>query len=103
VNKEVAWHCCYIGGSLSLSIRCLGLVLALAITSDLALTQSAITLCDLVVKQVPNMGHKLISRRESATRVTVEKKISARRVLFPNRVVDRQTGKDQVDLIEFGY
>jgi hypothetical protein len=49
---------------------CLGVVLA--VTSDLALAQSAITLLELVVKQMPNMVDELISRRESATRVTVE-------------------------------
>jgi hypothetical protein len=34
--------------------------------------------------------------------MTVEVKVTARRVLFPNSVVDRQTGKDQVNLKDFG-
>lgn len=102
-SKEVAWHRCYINGRLSLAITCLGLVLALAITSDLALAQSAITLCNLVVEQIPDMVDELISRRESATRMTVKVKVTAKGILFPDGVVDRQTGKDQVYLIEVGY
>ena len=47
------------------------------------------------------MIDELINRRESATRMTVKVKVTARRVLFPDGVVDRETGKDQVDLIDF--
>jgi hypothetical protein len=48
------------------------------------------------------MVDELISRRESTARVTVEVKVTARRVLFPDSVVDRETGEDQVHLKDFG-
>lgn len=38
---------------------CLGLVLVL--TSDIAFTQSAVALCDLVVEQAPNVIGKLVN------------------------------------------
>lgn len=46
---------------------------------------------------------ELIDRRESATRVTIEVDVAARRVLFPDSVVGRKTGEDEVHIVVCGY
>jgi hypothetical protein len=48
------------------------------------------------------MVDELIDRGESAARMTVEVKVLAWRVLFPDSVVDRETGEDQVYFVLFG-
>ena len=48
------------------------------------------------------MVDELVDRGESAAGVTVEVKVLAWRVLFPDGVVDRETGEDQVHFVLFG-
>jgi hypothetical protein len=48
------------------------------------------------------MVDELISRRESAARVTVEVQVTARRILFPDGVVEGKASEDQVHLKDLG-